>query len=475
MTQQVTTEELRTVIALTDLPEEHLQWILEHSELLEYEDGTLISKKGDPIDVMWIMIAGTFSFYMDINGKLVHTIDFQNDNVTGGIGGLLPYSRMKTSLGNTYAQGKVRGLTLHKKYFPELEQMNPDFVQRLIGYMTDRARIFATLQMHQEKVSALGRLSAGIAHELNNPASAINRISSGLIKRLNLNFELTGRMLYHCLKPDIIKYVQELMLSKHNNNGKKKLSSLERVDLEDQIQDWLSDHNVENPRELAETLIEAGFGIDDLENILARVEIPAFSDVMCWLENLLSSEKILYDLGEASERISKLVGAIKSHVHMDRSDDLHHTNIHNDIDNTLTLLGYKIREKKITVIRNFKEALPEPEAYISDLNQVWTNIIDNAVYAMPDNGVLLITTSSDKKNVYVSIVDNGSGIPKEIQSKIFDPFFTTKKVGDGTGIGLDIVQRVVWRHNGEVKVNSEPGRTEFCVRIPISQQNATNN
>lgn len=475
MNHSITTDELRTVIALNDLPEEHLRWILEHSELREFEDGTLITRKGDVIDSLWLMLEGILSFYMDINGRLVHSIDFQNDTATGGVGGLLPYSRMKASLGNAYAVGKVRGLMLHKSFFPELEQLNPDFVQRLIGYMTDRARVFATLQMHQEKVSALGRLSAGIAHELNNPASAINRISTGLIQRLNLNFELTGKILYHCIKPDIVKYVQSLMLSKHELNGKEKLSSLERVEKEDKINDWLMDHQVQNNQELSETLTDAGFTIDDLENILSRVDNNAFGDVLLWLENLLSSEKILYDLGEASSRISKLVGAIKSHVHMDRSDDLYTTNIHNDIENTLTLLGYKLREKKVTVKKKFSDTLPEPEVYVGELNQVWTNLIDNAIYAMPTDGELVVKTSYDKNNVYVTIIDNGIGIPKDIITRIFDPFFTTKKVGDGTGIGLDIVQRVIWRHNGEIKVNSEPGKTEFCVRIPIKQKIISSN
>jgi len=471
--QPVTTQELRKVIALSDLPEEHLKWIIERSEMLEYEDGTLIVKTGDPIEWMWLMIEGKLSFYQDMNGRLIHFIDFQNDEFTGGVGGLLPYSRMKSSLGNAYAVGKIRGLKLHKKHFPALEQLNPDFVQRLIGYMTDRARMFATLQMQQEKVSALGRLSAGIAHELNNPASAINRISSGLIKRLNLNFELTERMLYHCLRPEVIRHVQSLMLSKHDIVVKEKLTSLERVEKEDMLYEWLTEHNIENAQELSETFIEAGFMIEDLEDIRSRVIEGAFGDVLIWLENLLSSEKILYDLGAASARISKLVGAIKSHVHMDRSDNLNTTNIHSDIDNTLTLLGYKLREKNISVKKNFSEMLPEPEAYVGDLNQVWTNLIDNAIYAMPNNGELTIKTSSDNNNIYVAIIDNGTGIPKEIQSRIFDPFFTTKKVGEGTGIGLDLVQRIVKRHNGEVKVNSEPGRTEFCICIPVSQ-NHTN-
>ena len=165
----VTTAELKTVVALSDLPEEHLLWILDHSEYLEFEDGSLIRKFGEPINEMYFLLEGSISFYLDVNGRQVHYFNFENDKASGGVSGLLPYSRMKTSPGYSYAEGKTRMLQLHKKYFPELERLNPDLIQRLIGYMTERARIFATVQLQFEKVNALGKLSAGIAHELNNP------------------------------------------------------------------------------------------------------------------------------------------------------------------------------------------------------------------------------------------------------------------------------------------------------------------
>ncbi|HKR04966.1 MAG TPA: ATP-binding protein, partial [Bacteroidia bacterium] len=187
-----------------------------------------------------------------------------------------------------------------------------------------------------------------------------------------------------------------------------------------------------------------------------------------WLENYLSSERIVKDLEEASGRISGLVTAIKSHVHMDRTNEMQPTHIHDDIENTLTLLGYKLREKNIMVKKNFSETHPEVCAYIGELNQVWTNLIDNAIYAMPQNGELTIQTSYDNKFAEVRIIDNGSGIPAEIKSRIFDPFFTTKKVGDGTGIGLDLVNRIIKHHNGEIKVNSVPGKTEFIICIPLT-------
>jgi len=359
---------------------------------------------------------------------------------------------------------------LHKKYFHELEKLNPDFIQRLIGYMTERARIFATTQLQHEKVSALGNLAAGIAHELNNPAAAINRISTELNKRLKLNFELTEGLLNNNITPGLIRNIREMVASKEKNNtAKTKITPLQRIQKEDELSEWLHENKFNQKSEAAETFTETGFSIDDLEKIRSDVGSEAFPDVIDWLENLLSSELIIKDLEDASGRISKLVGAIKTHVHMDRSNDFQYTDIHNDLENTLTLLGYKIREKNISVKKIFCEDMPEVEAYVGELNQVWTNIIDNAIYALPHNGEIEIETTCDKNTVTVRITDNGSGIPKEILPRIFDPFFTTKKVGEGTGIGLDLVQRVIKQHNGEIKVNSEPGKTEFVICLPVSQ------
>jgi signal transduction histidine kinase len=178
---------------------------------------------------------------------------------------------------------------------------------------------------------------------------------------------------------------------------------------------------------------------------------------------------MIKDLADASSRISNLVTSIKSHVHMDRTNDLQLTNLHKDIENTLTLLGFKIREKNIDIRKEFSPDLPEIPAYVSELNQVWTNLIDNAIFALGKNGTITVVTTHDEKNVTVSIIDNGPGIPHNIISRIFEPFFTTKKVGEGTGIGLDLVNRIVKNHNGEIKLNSEPGRTEFSICLPIIQ------
>jgi signal transduction histidine kinase len=466
--QPVTIEELKKVIALSELPDEHLKWILSHSESMEFEDGSLAGKTGEVAEWMFIIVEGRIDFYLNVSGKLVFYHNFANDTESGGVSGLLPYSRMKVYPGNSVVVGKFRGLKLHKNYFQELEQLNPEFIQRLIGYMTERARSFATMQMQHEKVSALGNLAAGIAHELNNPASAINRISYELTNRLFLNIELTEKMLRQNINADHIQYLRNKVESK-DSMPKQKLSALQRMKNEDDLMNWLKTKGIPTDHQVVETFIGAGFSSEDLESLSGLVPTEDLTQILLWIENLLSSQRIIKDLAEASTRISTLVGAIKHHVHMDRTNELQPTDIHKDIENTLTLLGYKLREKNITVKKSFCIDLADIPAYIGELNQVWTNIIDNAIYALKQEGELTIETTCDKNNVHVKIIDNGSGIPAEIQSRIFDPFFTTKKVGEGTGIGLDLVNRIIKHHNGEVKVHSTLGRTEFLISLPISQ------
>lgn len=469
--EDISIDDMKNVIGLAGLPDDHLQWLLDHSDYQEYEDGTLIIKKGEPMDVMWVLLEGKVAYYMEVNGAQVHHFTFDNDNASGGISGLIPYSRMKVSPGFAYASGKVRRLELHKKHFLELEHLNPDLIQRMIGYMTERARSFATVKLQHEKVSALGNLAAGIAHELNNPASAINRISSELSKRLSNNYRLTEELLNYKISPDQVRMIRDIVEKKEKEGkDKKKLTLRERMDLEDEIFDWLKEKGFTEDQIAGETFAESGFTAADLDGFCRIFDKDTFKHMIHWLENLLSSQKTLTDLEEASTRISKLVTAIKSHVHMDQTNELQPTDIHKDLENTLTLLGYKLREKNITVKKKYCENPGEVQAFVGELNQVWTNLIDNAIYAMEKNGELTVETIVNTKTFTVKIIDNGSGIPEENLTRIFDPFFTTKKVGDGTGIGLEIVNRIIKNHKGEITVNSIPGRTEFIIQLPITEK-----
>jgi len=465
--KEVSIQELKGIIALEGLPDEHIQWILDHSAYREYADGEIIAHFGEEAEYMWIALSGQVNFYMYLNGRQVYYFTFDNDEITGGVGGLMPYSRMRTYPGYSYAHGQVKVLRMHKRDFPALEQLNPDFIQKLIGYMTQRAKAFATTQLQHEKVNALGNLAAGIAHELNNPAAAIQGVADELTKRLSNNYALTIKLLDGQLTAAHIEMVHRLMDEKVAALGQEeKLSAIAKMDLEDELAEWLHGIGVDG-REAAETFAENGLFVAELERLRDGLGADAFKQMVPWLENLVSSRKIIRDMADASDRISKLVASIKSHVHMDRTKDLQPTNLHQDIENTLVLLGFKLRGKNITVNRNFQTDLPPIPAYVGELNQVWTNLIDNAIFAVDKNGTINIETQHDGNEVTVKIIDDGPGIPEDIQSRIFDPFFTTKKVGEGTGIGLDIVSRIVKGHDGSVKVHSIPGRTEFAITLPM--------
>ena len=468
--QSASIEDLKNVIALSDLPDEHLQWLIDHSEYREYTDGDIVGKYGQEAEVMWISWEGKVAFYMYLNGRQVYYFTFENNHLTGGVGGLLPYSRMKTYPGYSYAVGEVKSIRLHKKYFHELELLNPEFIQRLIGYMTTRARAFATTQLQYEKVNALGNLAAGIAHELNNPAAAISGISNELTNRLSRNYDLTQKLLQCNITPAHIQNIHELVDRKANEQSQiPKTTAMQRMEREDEMAEWLEANGI-TQREAAETFAAFGLSTPELEIVRDDLGTKAFTLVAPWLENIISSQKIINDLAHASDRISGLVGSIKSHVHMDRTKDLQPTDIHNDIENTVTLLGFKLREKNIEVIKKFCDGLPQVPAFVGELNQVWTNLIDNAIFAVEKNGTITIESKCDNKNVTVCIMDNGTGIPPDIISRIFEPFFTTKKMGDGNGIGLDIVNRIIKGHDGTITVDSRPGRTEFSVCLPLVQK-----
>ena len=248
------------------------------------------------------------------------------------------------------------------------------------------------------------------------------------------------------------------------------LTMMQRSSKEDDLLDWMDEYNIDNVQEVAENFVDFGFTTDDLDSFKKIMPNESMSAVFNWINNNLVTERMVMDIEEASRRIADLVSSVKNFTHMDQGHGKQYADIHNGIRSTLTMLQYKVRKGNIVLDEDFDNTLPQVNAMIGELNQVWTNLIDNALDAMEINGkgVLLIKTRRDNDNVVVTIADDGPGIPDELKSQIFDPFFTTKEVGKGTGLGLDVVTRIVKQHNGSIKVNSRPGKTEFIVEFPIN-------
>ena len=332
--------------------------------------------------------------------------------------------------------------------------------------ISDRLKVEEELRQ-TEKMAAIGKLSAGLAHELNNPAAASGRASGQLLDTLSelqsATLELTRAGLHHDLWGALVEWDQMLQ---RRSGSQTALSALEASDHEEKLIDWLMDHNVDDEWEHASTLVGAGVETDDLDRLATTVPKEALGKAVEWLCKSFTTQDLANAVVKSSQSISKLVEAAKSFSYMDQAT-IQLIDVHSGIEDTITVLGSRINPG-IEIVRDYSETIPRIEVPASELNQVWMNLMENAIEAVGQDGTITIVTAQEGDNITVTISDNGPGIPQDIQSRVFDPFFTTKDVGEGAGLGLDVVRRVVRnRCNGEVGFNSQPGETTFWVRLPL--------
>jgi signal transduction histidine kinase len=462
----VVVEDLRKVPQLKDLSDEILQWIIDRSEVQTFEADEILVKTGDPVEYMWIIIRGSYDFYWDTNGQLTYIRSWKD----GDVSGLLPYSRMKASPGYTISTSPGIGLNLHKRHFEEMEKRFPELVKRLIEIMTDRVREFTASHQQQEKMNALGRMSAGLAHELNNPAAAIQRMSTDLGTRLVTEIDQVLQLLETRSDKQNILEILLLLKEKAAKSLFNSLSTMEKSQLEDDLIQDLSAFPKQQKLQIADSFSDIGLTREELNKILSMLPNNSVRQVLLWAENVVMSERLAMEIQKASNRISQLVNSIKSYAHMDSAYDMEPTDVHAGLETTIVLLNHKLKSKNIKVGKEYLKDMPSVQAFPGELNQVWMNIVDNAVDAMDEGGTLTITTSKERNMIKVCIADTGTGISPDIRDKIFDPFFTTKTVGKGIGLGLDMVKRIITKHKGEIKVESVPGHTEFAICLPIPQK-----
>jgi signal transduction histidine kinase len=463
---ELTPEWLQTIEALKDVPLNQLQWLLDHSTLLNIKDGQYLFNPGDIINGTYILIEGSFRLCAQQGSELREIARFGPKDITG----YLPFSRGKIVSAIGQATSDTKYLFFPKETAEEMIRTQFELTQALVHIMTTRVRNFTSQELQNEKMMALGKLSAGLAHELNNPAAAIVRGSASLLKHLKLTPATFKKVMAIHVSEEAVTMVSEQLFAILNRAEKPHLTMMQRSAKEDDLLDWMDEYNIDNVQEVAENFVDFGFTREDLDNIKKVIPNDSISAVFNWMNNNLVTERMVMDIEDASRRIAELVGSVKSFTHMDQGHGKQYADIHTGIRSTLTMLQYKVRKGNIIIDEDFDTTLPEVNAMIGELNQVWTNLIDNALDAMEINGkgILQIKTRRDKDCVEVTIADNGPGIPDEIMNKIFDPFFTTKEVGKGTGLGLDVVTRIVKQHNGSIKVNSKPGKTAFIVEFPIN-------
>ena len=457
--------DLKSIPVFQDVPDDQLQWMIDRSEHVELQESEFMTTPGEPIKGTHVIISGRIELYrIQNNNKL-----FIAELLPGAVTGILPFSRGKVGIAYGQCTELTQIMTFPVALLRDLIISHYELTQALVIVMTSRVREFTELEQQNEKMMALGKLSAGLAHELNNPAAAIVRGSVSLKKHLLLQPGAFKKLISIHLSPEEIELINAKMTEIINTPQRPVLSMMQRSEKEDEILDWLDTNDIGGCEYIAENIVEFGLTEDDLEDLKSKINKADFSPILLWINNNLTTERMVADIQEASKRIADLVGSVKTFTHMDRGGEKEVTDIHNGIKNTLTMLNYKLKKGNIKVTEEFDLSLPKVKVMVGELNQVWTNLIDNAIDALENqpNPELRIITHQDKEFIKVSICDNGPGIPAEIKNKIFDPFFTTKAIGKGTGLGLDVVMRIIKQHHGSVTLHTGPGKTEFQVCFPI--------
>lgn len=463
-------ETLRQFPAFEVVPDNQLEWLIDRAEEQTLPQEHPVYKPGMTVDHLVLLLDGRMRIESRSNGAGDEVAIYEKYSILG----LLPYSRMKTIPNRIVTELPSRVLRLHRDQVRELSQLHYELTEALVHQMTTRIRNYTQHIQQEEKMASLGRLSAGLAHELNNPVSAVVRSADTLKEHMRATPEAFKAIMHLNLQDEQVDAVNEAFFKKVDRElaGRtSRLTMLERSSLEDEVTDWLDDHGVDDSIDLAGPLVEYGFTVEDLAWILDKIGDENLVGVTNWLVNNLVTEKLVMDISEASQRIALLVGSIKNYTHMDRGGGKELVKLADGIQNTLTLLDHKLKSKHIGVDLDLSGQLTIC-GWPGELNQVWTNLIDNAIDALPDGGQLTISSQPDRRSdgmefVLTKIIDNGSGIPDDIRDKIFEPFFTTKEIGKGTGLGLDIVQGIIRHHNGSVKVDSKPGHTEFSICLPV--------
>src|SRR5271163_1468268 len=440
----VENSELLKVPAFVDLPEDQITWFNSHTNEMNLKAGETAFRQDDPADAMYVILEGQLQARGEIGGETV-VLPMQPGSVTG----VLPFSRMKQFTVGVKALTDAKALRFASAQFPELVQKMPELAQRLVGLMSDRIRETTRREQQRDRLASLGKLSAGLAHELNNPASAAKRATSQLREVLtkirNASHELGSRDLTAAQRAEIEKLETAFVQS----------DSLLRSHGQNDLWQMAADLARKNVKPEA---LESLFAILDPETARAAlVRIAASVEVAALLDEIESG----------TSRISDLVRAIKEYTYMDQTP-VQNVDIVKSLETTLTILNHKLK-RGVVVQRDYQRIPLLVNSFGSELNQVWTNIIDNAIDAMHGKGELRLRVYRQDDSVVVEIADNGPGIPPDVLPHICEPFFTTKGVGEGTGLGLDTVQRIVKKHRGDIQVDSKPGDTHFQVWLPFAQ------
>lgn len=454
---------------LGSAPDGELAWLAAHGSVRRYEPGEIFVAAGTTdgaryaaVEGLHIVFTGHLAIYVDRGEGRHKVMEWRS----GDVSGLLPYSRMKASPGDVIFEVPTEVLTVYREHFPEMIRECPDVTAKLVHVMLDRARHFTSSDLHDEKMKSLGKLAAGLAHELNNPASAVIRSAKSLADGL-ASAEAASRALGAAgLTADqraAVDAVRDACLARRKSGAHSPIEEADRVDA---IATWLETHGADVA--VAGPLADTAVTLPALDELAESLDGELLDAALRWVAYGCAARSLAREIEAAATRIHEIVAAVKGFTQMDRETVAQPLDVGQGLADTLTVLRSKVKAKSATVTVAVEPDLPRVQGYGGELNQVWVNLIDNALDAAAANGRVDVSAKQESGKVVVRITDDGPGIPDRDRERIFDPFFTTKPVGEGTGLGLDIVRRLVSRNNGTIDVESRPGRTVFTVHLPAT-------
>jgi signal transduction histidine kinase len=464
----LTPDELAGLFLFERLERGQLEWLAAHGRVLDLAAGERIFAEGEPAELFVVMLEGTVAMSRRVRGGEMETTRAQGRGTYFGaldqlmdVGGKGHYTISATSV--TDARVFTLPVTAVGAAVQEWFPMAGHLLAGVLGVMSGAKTRIA----ERERLDAIGTLTAGLTHELNNPAAATVRAVAALREHIACLRERLGAMAGAAWSEESLRAVLELQqaaVARAAEPGR--LTPLQASDREDELLDWLHEHDVADADDLAAALVGGGLDLAYAGQVAEAVGPDNLSAAMTWLGETVEIESLLAEITDATDRISGLIAMAKQYSQMDRAPQ-QRVNLHELLDSTLTMLRHKIGSG-VRVVTEYDSELPPVEVHAAELNQVWTNLIDNAVDAMGGSGTLTVRTRADGPAALVEIIDTGPGMPPDVRSRIFEPFFTTKPVGKGTGLGLDISWRIVVdRHAGSLRVESEPGDTRFEVRLPL--------
>jgi len=456
-------QDLRKSPLFQGLSDEELKQLMDMAEPISLRAGEILIRQGEPGDAAYVVISGDFEVQKQ-SGQSLIKIDVRNPGDVVGEMALLSRAPRNATL---IAKIDSEVLRIPQEAFEKLLSSSTTAAMAVLHWVIARLTQNESLLHQQEKMAALGTMSAGLAHELNNPSAAAQRSASQLKETQSRWLSLTHQIERAAFQENQTDWLDDFIQeASHRFESPLKLDALERIDLVDQLQTWLEASEVESAWELAPAMVNFGWNSEPLENLKNHLSPSLFSVSIQWLGAGCLMMELLSEVLQTTDRISQIVRAVKSYTYLDQAPLLE-VDVHEGLENTLVIMQHKLK-KGVTIKREYSPYLPRIEAYASELNQVWTNIIDNAIDAMNGKGEIKIKTYEEDNRVIVEITDNGPGIPEEIQTRIFEPFFTTKAPGHGTGLGLHISHDIISnRHHGQLLLESKPAETKFKVILPI--------